>query len=60
MSFNSDKKDWDGNDEDAPDFTSGGAGKLSAPNSTLPEHIEETVRATVRLHTDHQRTATPG
>jgi uncharacterized membrane protein len=31
---------------------------LGAPSSVLPEHVEETIRATAKLYADHQRAAT--
>jgi uncharacterized membrane protein len=39
-------------------FVSGEACNLGSPISALPEHIDETIRATVKLYADHQRAAT--
>jgi uncharacterized membrane protein len=39
-------------------FVSGTARNLDAPTPVLPGHIEETIRATVRLYADHHRAAT--
>jgi uncharacterized membrane protein len=32
---------------------------LTAPDTDLPDHIEETVSASVKLHADHHRSTTP-
>jgi hypothetical protein len=39
-------------------FVYGWARNLGWPISVLPEHIEETIRATVKLYADHHRAAT--
>jgi uncharacterized membrane protein len=32
---------------------------VGSPTSVLPEHVEQTMRATAKLYADHRRTATP-
>jgi uncharacterized membrane protein len=39
-------------------FLSGGPRSKAQPTSVLPDHIEETIRATVGLYADHRRGAT--
>jgi uncharacterized membrane protein len=39
-------------------FVSGAVRNLDSPTSVLPEHVEETIRATVKLYADHRRAAT--
>ena len=39
-------------------FVSGAATDLDTPTPVLPEHVEETIRATVKLYADHHRAAT--
>ena len=39
-------------------FVSRAAGNLDTPTPVLPDHIEETIRATVKLYADHHRAAT--
>ena len=39
-------------------FVLSAAPNLGSPSSFLPEHIEETVRVTAKLHADHQKAAT--
>jgi uncharacterized membrane protein len=44
---------------DASNTPHNGIPNLSAPNTELPDHIEETMSASVKLHADHHRSTTP-